>query len=120
MLKVLELEPADKRFEWEYEYDFYDEKNYDTDIHSDIMQYTGLKDKNGVEIYEGDILSGANGSINHRPNKITPYAVKFENGKYDMHLFMFPNDMDNTHFIEVIGNIHENPELVAELQNAKT
>ncbi len=69
-----------------------------------IMQYTGLKDKNGVEIYEGDILeceySGGNGDIYRN-------IVKWDD------CWSFAGDplwaFEN---IIIIGNIHDNPELL--------
>ena len=93
----------------------------------ELMQYTGLKDKNGEEIYEGDII-----------------AVKMHSGKYENYKivwindwrevdkdnpneiycaeFVAINDKKGTHFnwidsslwhdCEIIGNIYENPELM--------
>ena len=73
----------------------------------ELMQYTGLKDKNHLKIYEGDI-------------------VKFEDELYkviydtDECRFLLVDEGDGTrvlggwrsHLIEVIGNIYENPELL--------
>jgi uncharacterized phage protein (TIGR01671 family) len=80
----------------------------------EIMQYTGLKDKNGKEIYEGDILKGYG-------KEITRYVVAFTNGSFDLyHNFgrwgllhrMYELDMRDMP-PEIIGNIHENPDLLA-------
>lgn len=66
-----------------------------------VMQYTGLKDKNGVEIYEGDILLYSSG------------GVYFGDGQY-----WVPTCYDlNSRLIDclssvVVGNIYENPELL--------
>lgn len=76
--------------------------------YEDVMQFTGLHDRNRKEIYEGDIVKGGNLSI---------APVQFINGAfvwiYDHRpLGSFGEDSDTDIWAEVIGNIYENPELL--------
>ncbi len=81
----------------------------------ELMQYTGLKDKNGVEIFERDICSD--------PNYKYPYEVKYVQDLYDDNGSLYagwnvgiPEEGINESIYgpTVIGNIYENPELIAE------
>ena len=89
--------------------------DYEEDIEAEIMRYTGLKDKNGKDIYEGDIVSFYNDE---------EYKFKSTNALviYDSAAFMLEHkklgkeylgemDIENM-CIKIIGNIYENPELL--------
>lgn len=77
-----------------------------------LMQFTGLTDKNGKEIYEGDILGGT-------PNM---HIMEVFMGKYGLcirftdlgHKYTVPlmDDLFDNFDVEVIGNIYENKELL--------
>lgn len=74
-----------------------------------VMQYTGLQDKTGRDIFEGDIL------YNNKAN----WEVGFDEGGYWMrqregqHKFIFINEAQHS---EIIGNIYENLELLEEVE----
>jgi uncharacterized phage protein (TIGR01671 family) len=90
-----------------------------------IMQYTGLKDKNGKEIYEGDILAISHGyTISYLEKcKNVPTGVVewkgYSDGEYidNVECYMasiYPVSDVQTKDIEVLGNIYENPEQIQE------
>lgn len=75
----------------------------------ELMQYTGLHDKNGKEIYEGDIVK-----IKYRDEDIgkviyeyNGFSIDVTNMNKNYGRVSFVNN-----FIEVIGNIYDNPELL--------
>ena len=75
-------------------------------FHKDIyiMQYTGLKDKNGVEIYEGDIVkwSGEIGEVYWDQADVT-FSLRWEGNSWFI---------PEIGILEIIGNIYEDSELV--------
>jgi uncharacterized phage protein (TIGR01671 family) len=88
--------------------DYYDSEIVPEDF--ELMQYTGLKDKNNKEIYEGDIINQttATGTDGHIEQVIFLLGIFGTQSKGRG--FNNLNNWTN----EVIGNIYENPELVNE------
>jgi hypothetical protein len=77
------------------------------DYQWELMQYTGLKDKNGKEIYEGDIV--------RQGETIT--SIIWESPGFIMEKPTLVSEKIKP--IEIIGNIYENPELLKEEKIAK-
>jgi uncharacterized phage protein (TIGR01671 family) len=74
-----------------------------------LMQYTGLKDRNGTEIYEGDILEITELSGRIGEYKVGRYTVNFDAGAYVAGSYRLGLV---AHRAKVIGNIYKNPELL--------
>ena len=106
--------------------------NHPDDV--EIMQYTGLKDRNGVEIYEGDLVEVTQGNYKWRYKIVwNDYFCEIEAKTYWRNFY---NDDDGNYVFEdtftdegeanlpiraskgeVIGNIYENPDLLAPKHN---
>ena len=108
--------------DWYLKIVYFDDKPWN-DPTTFVMQYTGVKDKNGKEIYEGDIL------FSHANEKPCNYIVKWADDRSEYCGFVLNPVMKNpprvtfhTHNFkiwmaegfEIIGNIFENPELLVE------
>lgn len=82
----------------------------------EIMQFTGLKDKNGNEIYEGDIVrmfthfnhlvDFNEGAFGYWYNSVVEYFISFQSNKN----FEWKNNQSDE--LEIIGNIYQHPELL--------
>ena len=89
-------------------------------IDLDIMQYTGLKDKNGREVFEGDILDCG--------DRIVKVVWHDDAGCFDCDFIKYiftlnSNGCTNQEWkyrAVIIGNIHQNPELLKEAKSCKS
>ena len=95
-------------------------KSYDCErytsvvIPSTVGQYTGLTDKNGKKIFEGDIID--------TPDRLVKVVWFGGNAQFDLHFIRYKDDVTTTNFkgihmrdlkkYEVIGNIYDNKEIL--------
>lgn len=83
------------------------------------LQYTGLKNKNGVEVYEGDVLKGLTSHYGEIVGEVKLCQYEDDDGfVHGTHYGWNVNGVPLVDLIEqgfeVIGNIHENPELLTD------
>lgn len=84
----------------------------------ELMQFTGLQDKKGVDVYEGDIVECHFWEWDRKMQQ----RMKYHNRGYVEYMKLkagFMLHVDDEHFIdlrlgEILGNVHENPELLKE------
>lgn len=124
------VEVAEISFENEtiaYVYDNYAAEEQEWNVYDfeeiELMQYAGLKDKNGVEIYEGDYIR----FTDFDSNQGYEGEVAFKGGAFCMlhkiegakRSVIMATMLDVDGYIEVIGNIYENKELLEKKESGK-
>lgn len=88
----------------------------------EVLQFTGLQDKNGIEIYEGDILKY---KFPYDKRKVHTSAVTYLEtqasfgikDRYENEIPLYKITANN--YFEVIGNIYENEELLQKVRKIK-
>ncbi|MBG9453394.1 hypothetical protein ABE61_04165 [Lysinibacillus sphaericus] len=97
---------------------FYEKQRFE------VIQFTGLKDNNGREIYKGDLYKYTLHHDMHDPESgHTTFetehikAVTFENGAFYHGADLLSDVIEYDDTFTYVGNVYENPELLEELQN---
>lgn len=115
-LKFRDYDMDNKKLRY-FNMDSYDRQEHDA--WGNIMQFTGMLDVKGVEIYEGDIVQVTN-NYHGKPGNITfkakiiynehvyGYQISYQN----MNNHFVSDCMKSGYFFLVIGNVHENTELL--------
>ena len=91
----------------------WDDNIFNDDSHT-VMQYTGLKDKNGKEIYEGDIIKTPEGYSGDYKEQEGISIIEWFSEDYDGAAGLYLSMPDDCRWCdcEIIGNIYEKPELL--------
>jgi len=82
-------------------------------VEETVGRYTGLNDKNGKEIYEGDIFKWEDNTFGYIKYKDGSFYLKIAE-IYSPWLRVIKHELENE--LEVIGNIYDNPELLQEVE----
>lgn len=86
-----------------------------------VMQYTGLKDGNGKDIYEGDIVERVEDTPFRSEDGTLKYCSWMVEFKYDGWMFVdtpispatsYPAFYSNAKYMKIVGNIYQNPEFL--------
>ncbi|EOG24060.1 YopX family protein [Enterococcus faecium] len=94
------------------------ESTIDVTDQIELMQSTGMKDKNGVEIFEGDIVQwGDTPDWEEEPIRVAVVKIN-PDIQFDSNVGIFQYGQfayqDTERFLTILGNIYENPELLEE------
>ena len=111
MVNVAEID-IDHQLIYHYGFDDF-EGNFENFNSIELLQYTGLKDMRGKEIYEGDIVTLHNGKYKVIFNTEEARFV-LRDDEFELEI-PFTNNNNNKR-MEVVGNIYENSELIKEVR----